>query len=103
MYYQLALTHRVLDEVTLEAADTITWDEDGNAELPTTFSQPLDDNATNVWAPYNTLAHNWTVSGEDKYLKRHQLLDEEGEVADLHSLHICKQMKTGSVLKHLMF
>jgi beta-glucosidase len=80
-------SHRVLDEVTLEAADTITWDEDGNAETPNNiFSQPLDDNATNVWAPYNTLAHNWTVSGEDKYLKRHQLLDEEGEVADLSFL-----------------
>lgn len=78
-----ANSHDVYDEAVLNAEESITWDEDGNPETPNNiFSQPLDSK----WAAFNTLAHNWTVSETDRYLKRTQLVTEEGEVADLNFL-----------------
>lgn len=79
-----ANSHDVIDQVALTAEENLTWDEDGNPDTPNNiFSQPLDENATNVWAPYNTSAYNWSVSGQDMYLRRSELVTEDGQVADL--------------------
>ena len=60
-------SHTVADSKELTAADTLTgWDEDGNAATPNNiFSQE-----GNNWEMYNTLAYNWTVSGDNHYITR---------------------------------
>lgn len=60
-------SHTVADSKELTAADTLTgWDEDGNAATPNNiFSQK-----GNNWEMYNTLAYNWTISGDNHYITR---------------------------------
>ncbi len=72
-------SHDVADSETLVASAGLTWDEDGNPDTPNNiYSQPIDS----AWGQYNTLAHSWTVGGEDYYLTREELVDD-GEAADL--------------------
>ncbi len=60
-------SHTVADSKELTAAETLKgWDEDGNSATPNNiFSQ-----SGNNWEMYNTLASNWTVSGENHYMTR---------------------------------
>lgn len=74
-------SHEVLDTHELSASALLDWDEDGNQATPNNiFSQ-----TGNAWEMYNTLAHNWTISGEDHYLTRDKLV-VNGEVGDLTKL-----------------
>ena len=60
-------SHTVADSKTLTADSTLTgWDEDGDASTPNNiFTQ-----SGNNWEMYNTLAYNWTVSGDNHYMTR---------------------------------
>lgn len=72
-------SHDVLDSKTLKATAALTWDEDGDESTPNNiYSQPKDSK----WGEFNTLAHNWTVEGEDHYLSRTDLV-VDGKAANL--------------------
>ncbi len=74
-----ANSHDVFDSETLTAADALTWDEDGNPDTPNNiYSQPIDS----AWGEFNTSANAWTVSGEDHYLSRTDLV-VDGAAADV--------------------
>ena len=67
-------SHDVFEEITLEAAEALTWDEDGDEDTPNNiFSAELDDD---VWGRYNTQSFVWTVDGEDNYLRRTQMVED---------------------------
>lgn len=69
-------SHEVIEEAVLTADETLTWDEDGDEQTPNAmFSAELDDQ---VWGRYNTQAFSWVVDGEDTYLRRSQMVTEDG-------------------------
>ena len=79
-----ANSHDVYDSKTLSAAKLLAWDEDGDASTPNNI---YSQNSDSKWAQSNTLANNWTVSGEDHYLTRDKLLNKNGtEPSDLKEL-----------------
>lgn len=60
---------------TLTCSTALGWDEDGNPATPNNiFSQTGEENE---WSMYNVNANAWTVSGEDHYLHRSGLLNED--------------------------
>lgn len=64
-------SHTELDAETVSVSSTLMWDEDGDPTTPNNiFSQ--EDGA---WEMYNTTSTHWSVDGEDRYLKRNQLVD----------------------------
>ena len=70
-------SHNVLDEESVDVTSLLTWDEDGNPSTPNNiFSQ-----SGNAWEMYNTSSDHWSKSGDDHYLHRWQLLNDDGEVA----------------------
>lgn len=71
-------SHEAYDSYSFTVEELVTWDEDGNSATPNNiFSQK-----GNAWELFNTAANNWTISGEDHYLKRSQIV-KNGKVADI--------------------
>lgn len=74
-------SHKVIDEETLKCTTASKINGDDDDSTPNNIYSQSEGN----WEQYNTLAHNWTESGEDHYLTRDQLV-EDGEVYDLKQL-----------------
>lgn len=71
-------SHEEYDSYDFTVDELLTWDEDGDPSTPNNIYSQTD----NAWEMFNTLASNWTESGDDHYLKRTQIV-EDGKVADL--------------------
>ncbi len=92
-------SHVVLDSEELTADADLNWDEDGNPDTPNNiYSQPLDSK----WGSVNTLAHTWTESGKDNYLKRTQLT-KDGAAADIKEQLLWLQDAEQNVFKDEAF
>lgn len=74
-------SHDVIAEKTLTCTTASQINGDDDDSTPNNIYSQSGNN----WEQYNTLAHNWTESGEDHYLTRDQLV-EDGEVYDLKQL-----------------
>ncbi|MBE7088642.1 MAG: hypothetical protein E7370_03890, partial [Clostridiales bacterium] len=75
-------SHNVLDEETLTCSEASQIDGDDDEDTPNNIYSQTEG----AWAEFNTHAHAWTVSGEDHYLTREALVDEDGDVIDVLSL-----------------